>query len=279
MCYHKALTAKYETLTERYGAAWTSVREELDVIREQHLLMRNRNQQEEPYSKEELSRMRTDEKTLSSFREDGVYRYHENGFDFMPGPVVTLGAPDEFKLFRWGMIPFWVKDNESAAKLRIQTLNCISEEMYDKPSFRDAAKNNQRCLIPVTGFFEWQWADEKGKNKTPFFIHPGQKPVVSIAGLYSRWRDKTTSDYVYTYTVLTTVANPLMAEIHNSKKRMPVIIPPDYERDWLNPNLSKDDVLALCRPIEDDFLGAYKISKLITTKDADTNVPEVMAAL
>ena len=80
-------------------------------------------------------------------------KFHENGFDFLPGPVVTAGKPSEIQMFNWGLIPFWVKDQAAATRLKVSTLNCISEEMYDKPSYRDAAKEGKRCLIPCTGFF------------------------------------------------------------------------------------------------------------------------------
>ena len=67
-----------------------------------------------------------------------------------------------------------------------------------------------------------------------------------------------------------------MEKIHNSKKRMPVIIPREFERDWLNPDLSKDDVLALCRPFDDKNMESHTISKLITSKTEETDVPKVM---
>lgn len=204
-------------------------------------------------------------------------QFHENGFDFKETPIVTTGKPNELQLFHWGLVPFWVKDEASGMKLRIQTLNCISEEMYDKPSFKDAAKEGKRCLIPCTGFYEWKWLDEKGKTKIPHYIGLKDQELFSVAGLYSRWKNRETDQYYYSYTVLTTHANPLMAEIHNSKKRMPVIIPREYEKDWLNPNLTKEDVLALCTPLDDSRMKAHTVSKLITTKGADTNVAEVQA--
>jgi len=203
-------------------------------------------------------------------------KFHENGFDFSPGPVITAGKPSDIQLFHWGLVPFWVKDQAAATRLKVSTLNCISEEMYEKPSYRDAAKEGKRCLIPCTGFFEWRWMDEKGKNKIPYYIHLKDQPIFSIAGLYSRWLDKSTDQRYYSYTVLTTNANTMMDTIHNSKHRMPVILPKDYERDWLNPNLTKDDVLALCQPINDELMTARTISRRITSKKEETNVPEVL---
>jgi putative SOS response-associated peptidase YedK len=203
--------------------------------------------------------------------------YHENGFDFQATPILTTGRPTELQLFNWGMIPFWVKDLPSAVKLRISTLNCISEEMFDKPSFRDAAKEGKRCLIPCTGFFEWRWLnpEDKKSKKIPYYIFVKDAPMFSIAGLYSRWTDKSNGSHIYSYTVLTTRANGMMDKIHNTKKRMPVIIPREYEKDWLNPSLTQEDVLALCQPFDAAKMEGYTISKRITSKTEETNVPEV----
>lgn len=236
MCYHKSQKFDVDYLADYYSASYS------DVMKEVY----------EP-------------------------NFHENGFDFKATPVLTTGRPSELQLLNWGMIPFWVKDLPSALKLRVSTLNCISEEMYDKPSFRDAAKDGKRCLIPCSGFYEWRWLDpeDKKSKKFPYFIQLVPQPLFSIGGLYAKWTDRASGDAYYTYTVLTTRANALMGKIHNSKQRMPVIIPREYEKDWLNPELTKDDVLALCQPVADAQMQAYTISKRITSKTEETNVPEV----
>lgn len=276
MCYHKSFVAKYEDLMQHYSASFESITSELDLIKERFSILMQKDNSQSPYSKEETDEIKWSQKTISSFGESEYKRYHENGFDYLPTPIITAGAPGEFKLFRWGLIPFYMADKAKAFALRPSTLNCISEEMYDKPSFRDAAKNGQRCLIPVTGFYEWRWLDEKGKNKVPYYVSFKDQPIMSVAGLYSRWKDKTTNEYYYTYTVLTTSANPLMEYVHNNKKRMPVFISREYEKDWLNKNLSKDDVLALCQPFKNESMKANTVSKLITTKEAETNVEDVL---
>ncbi|MEP6735977.1 MAG: SOS response-associated peptidase, partial [Chryseolinea sp.] len=191
-------------------------------------------------------------------------------------PVITTEEKGELLPFNWGLIPWWTKSFQDGVKLRVQTLNCISEEMYDKPAFRDAARDGKRCLIPCTGFFEWRWLDPKGKSKVPYYLTMPGQPLFSIAGLYSRYKDKSTDQEYFTYTVLTTTANALMEKVHNSKKRMPVIIPRQYEQDWLNANLSKDDVLTLCQPIAADSMKGDTISKLITNKKEETDVPKVL---
>jgi putative SOS response-associated peptidase YedK len=191
--------------------------------------------------------------------------YYENGFDFSPGLVITAGRPQEFQLFRWGLIPGWTRSLQEAVQIRMKTLNSISEEMFDKPAFRDSLKDGRRCLIPCTGFFEWRWMNG-GKTKYPYFIHVRDQSIFSLAGIWSSWIDRATGEEVNTYSVLTTRANQMMEKIHNSKKRMPVVLDSVLEKDWLNPTLTRDDVLALCEPIGDNRLEAYTISKMITDR-------------
>jgi len=277
MCYHKSTVAKFSELVEYYNSSLHTAFEDLKSLQERFDVLMSKNK--EPYTKEETQELLWLQKTLRSFKEDRFHRFHENGFDFLPSPIITVGAPNEFKMMRWGLVPFFMKEKEKAMQLRLSTLNCISEEMYDKSSYKDASKNAQRCLIPVTGFYEWRWLDEKGKTKIPYYVSLKNQAIASIGGLYSRWKDPATNEYYYSYTVCTTQANEMMSYIHNNKKRMPVIIPKQYEQDWLNKALSKDDVLALCQPFKSDDMKAHTISKLITTKGADTNADDEVLRL
>lgn len=300
MCYHKALATKVSELEEHYDASFQTITEELDIIKEKFAVLARKdgalhglsltqtesihnllvaysqkNSLPAHYSKQELSELKYYLKTLSGIDKEKISRYHENGFDYLPTAVITAGEPDQFRLFRWGLIPFYMSDAEKAMILRTQTLNCISEEMADKPSYRDAVKNAQRCLIPVTGFYEWRWLDEKGTVKIPYYVTFRDQQVRSMAGLYSRWKDKVTGEYYYSYTVLTTKANSILEYVHNHKQRMPVFISREDEKAWLNRDLSQKDVLDLCTPSQDSSMRAYTISKLLTTRNIVTNVPTV----
>ena len=203
--------------------------------------------------------------------------FYENGFDHHLSPVIT--ATGAAGLFSWGLVPWFCKSIDQALMIRNQTLNAISEEMFDKPSFRDSLRDNKRCLIPATGFFEWHWNDSKGKAKQPYYIHLSDEKIFSFAGIWSSWHDKQHDKTVYTYSILTCPANPLMEEIHNNKKRMPVIIPGQLMNDWLNPNLSKEDVIAFCQPFDSNKMNAYPIDKKIGStklKSEEKNVVDIL---
>lgn len=209
----------------------------------------------------------------AAIAEQAQIRFHESGFAHLSTPVATVQLPGELQLMSWGLIPWWVKSWNDAKALRIKTLNCISEEMASKASYRDSVKLGKRCLIPCTGFYEWQHV---GKDKVPHYIYLKDQPLFSLAGLYSDWTNKETGQEVLSYTVLTTSANALMEEIHNSKKRMPVIIPREHEKDWLSGRLNIDDVTALCRPLDPGLMQAHRISKMITDRKIENkNVPQV----
>ncbi|UOK43408.1 SOS response-associated peptidase [Flavobacterium enshiense] len=150
-----------------------------------------------------------------------------NGFSYSKTPVIIDKHPEIITHFNWGLIPAWAKDEE----IRKMTLNARIETIEEKPSFRDS--ENKRCLVIANGFYEWQWLDPKGKTKNKYEIGIGNDDLFAFAGIYSQWKDKTTGEIRNTYAILTTEANPLMAEIHNTKKRMPVILKREDEVKWL----------------------------------------------
>ena len=154
-----------------------------------------------------------------------------NGFTFPKIPVITNADSQKIQCFNWGLIPSWAQDNA----IRKNTLNARIETINEKPAFRGSV--SKRCLIPADGFYEWQWLDEKGKNKQKYFISIPNEELFAFAGLWSEWTDKSTGEIIKTCTILTMEANQLMSEIHNSKKRMPVILSQNNEREWLNNNM------------------------------------------
>jgi putative SOS response-associated peptidase YedK len=186
--------------------------------------------------------------------------FHTSGFNHPDLPVITNEQPDKIQPFEWGLIPPWAKDPVSATKLSNNTINARSEEMFDKPSFRHAAKSNH-CLIIVDGFFEHHW---KNGKSYPYFIKMKDDEPFALAGIWEEWHGKKT------VSILTTTANTLVSEIHNNPKvksgpRMPVIIKHGDERKWLKPINSDDDkkkAQQLLLPFSASEMDAFTVPKL-----------------
>lgn len=201
--------------------------------------------------------------------------YHANAYQFPTWPILTHQEPERFQMMHWGLIPHWAKTHDDGLEIRTRTINARSETIYDKPSFRSAAQGGKRCLIPVTGFYEWHTI---GSKKFPFYISTTDQKIASIAGLWDEWADPETGEVSLTYTLLTTDANPLLAAIHNTKERMPCVLTPDAEHAWLHDDLSQTDALALlARQYPARKMHSYSISKRITSRTEPNDVPEVMA--
>src|SRR5690554_2121254 len=115
--------------------------------------------------------------------------------------------------------------------MRKSTLNAKLETIGEVPSFKSI--NEQRCVLPVTGFYEWKWLDSKGKRKEKYLIQLDQESVFGLAGLFSSWTNPKSGEIVNSFSLLTTEANEIMAEIHNIKKRMPLIMDPEQAKKWL----------------------------------------------
>lgn len=198
------------------------------------------------------------------------YYYHAFGLPEIP--AVCSDSPGKIKLLRWGLIPSWVKKIENANEIRYKTFNARAESVSTKPSFSKAFRSN-RCLIPVAGFFEWQHLENK---KIPWYIYPANNQIMSLAGIFDNWVESTTGEIFSTFSVVTTDANELMAEIHNSKKRMPVILDRADENIWINLSTPQDQALSLLKPCPSDMLRAHTIGNLINIKSADKNTPELI---
>src|SRR5258707_8602572 len=139
-------------------------------------------------------------------------------------PVVVSDGEKHVELMRWGLVPFWAKDEKIGYKM----INARAETLSEKPSFRKAL-SLQRCIVPAGGFFEWKQA---GKEKIPYYIHLKHQKLFSFAGLYDCWRNKDGKE-LHSYTIITTRPNAVVGAIHD---RMPVILTKEHEETWLNPD-------------------------------------------
>lgn len=175
------------------------------------------------------------------------------------------------EMARWGLIPHWCQTQEQAHSLARQTLNAKSETMMEKPSYSYSATYT-RCLVPVNGFYEWQ---HQGRQKQPYYIHTEPEDIFSLGALYSEWTNPSNGAINRTFSIVTVAANPLMASIHNTQKRMPLIIAPADEMRWLS-STSKDEITTLACPYPEKNMAAHPISPF-DPRSASINRPSIMA--
>ena len=198
--------------------------------------------------------------------------YVVSAFGYPELPVITSEEPELVRTFMWGLIPSWIKDEKSAREIRGKTLNARGETLHEKPSFRNAVRQ-YRCLIPAHGFFEWHTA---GKEKLPYYIRLKDNSAFAFAGIYDHWINPENQDEIYTFSLITTRANPLMEHIHNLKKRMPVILTPGNEKNWINPRTTLDDALQLLEPFDENLMEAYRVSNIVSPRNPNRNSPEAI---
>jgi len=165
-------------------------------------------------------------------------------------------TPREPVSLKWGLIPSWAKD----AKIGNSLINARADTVATKPSFRSAFKR-RRCLIPASGFYEWQKRDD---GKQPFQIGLKSGQPFAFAGLWERWHKEGAP--VESCTIITTDANDLMEPLHN---RMPVILQPDAYDVWLDPASDPASLQGLLRPYADDDLVAYPVSRAVNNPRND----------
>jgi putative SOS response-associated peptidase YedK len=188
---------------------------------------------------------------FSVTQEQGTFLPRYNAAPQQTMPVIIDGSQPRLMEMRWGLIPAWSKE----PRVAFSTINARAETVTTSPTFRKAFKS-QRCLVPATGFYEWQ---KTGKGKQPycFQLHGGE--LFAFAGLYDIWRDDDENE-LYSFTIITTDPNPLVAPIHN---RMPVVLRRDDELVWLNPKAAAAHLKTLLTPYPADEMELFAVSRAV----------------
>jgi len=172
--------------------------------------------------------------------------------------AAPAGAGRELAFLRWGLIPSWSKDPAIGNRL----INARAETAHEKPSFRNAFRRH-RCLIPSSGFYEWQRLE---RGKQPYFVRMRDRRLFAFAGLWDRWEGPD-EVVIETCTILTTAANAVLAPIHD---RMPVILPPAEYARWIDPALRDADSLApLFVPFPPEGMLAIPVSPRVNAPTVD----------
>jgi putative SOS response-associated peptidase YedK len=162
--------------------------------------------------------------------------------------IAAIVHDHQLALMQWWLIPSWSKTG--TVDTRHPTFNARAEGIETKASFRGPL-HRARCLIPASAFFEW-----KGQpgHKRKYRIARKDGDYFGFAGLYDTWTNPESGEERKSCTIITCQPNALMQTIHN---RMPVILLPEDEQEWLNPDLHEPEhVLRYLQPYPDDLLVA-----------------------
>lgn len=183
---------------------------------------------------------------------DWEARYNIAPTTFVPG-LYRTGEETRAGLFKWGLLPFWAGERDG-----YKTINARSEEIHQKPSYREPIKK-RRCLIPASGYFEWK--GEKG-SKQPFYFSRPNGEEFTFAGVWEGWTPAGSTDpEILTCSILTTAPNEFGKQYHD---RMPVVIQPEHREYWMDPKVQKvDDIRELFGAVPDDYFTAREVDKAV----------------
>ncbi len=199
------------------------------------------------------------------FEED---YYFVSGFSH---PSLPLIKQNSVELSEWGLIPSFVNNEEKALDIRDKTLNARSDTIHEKVSFKSSIRS-QRAVLPLDGFFEWKHV---GRDKVPHYIFPRDEKVFYLGCIYNPWTNRHTGEIINTFSIITTDANPMMEVIHNSKKRMPLILSRDDIKRWNDLSTEIDEVNSLMKPYPESEMSAYQVSKDAGNSRINRNHPGI----
>ena len=189
-----------------------------------------------------------------------AFRLKQIAFDLVPRynitpgqdvPVILNETPQELTLARWGLVPFWAKEEKIGYKM----INARSETIFEKPAFRSSIKK-KRCLILADFFFEWKRTEDK---KQPFCIRLQSQETLAFAGIWDCWEKG--ENALVSCSIITCEPNTLMKTIHD---RMPVILDSEGQSQWLGES-DPDKVKEMLTPFSPALMEAYPISTMVNS--------------
>ncbi len=181
----------------------------------------------------------------------GLQHPGPDNFNTAPTETVTVlrldqaGEP-ELVPMRWWLTPYWAKQPST----KYSMFNAKSETAHKSPAFKEPFKK-RRCVVPILGFYEWQKANAlpsaagaspvaAGAQKLPFFITPSEHAGMLLAGLWDRWRNKTTGEVIESFTVMTTAAHAALEFVH---RRQPVMLSLGDAHRWLDRGVDGEELI------------------------------------
>ena len=136
-------------------------------------------------------------------------------------PVITNSDQENVQFLKWGLIPFWAKEE----KIGYRLINARAETITEKPSFKYAVQE-RRCLVLADGYYEWM---KTAEGKVPYRITLNDASLFAFAGIWEEWEAEDGRD-VKSFSIITVPASDAIRDIHD---RMPAILTPEEENNWI----------------------------------------------
>ncbi|ULQ53717.1 SOS response-associated peptidase [Flavihumibacter fluvii] len=193
----------------------------------------------------------------------------QSGFEFGDWPIIIWSEEKQVPQLvnaHWEFLAPWIKSfrEVEAGRQNYTTLNAIGEKMLESRLYKDAVIK-RRCLVLSSGFYEWRHWKPPGAKKDmaiPYFIYLPGEPMFMMGGIWQPWTDEETGEHVISFAIVTTEANKLMAQVHNKKKRMPLILDQARAAKWIQPSLTKSEIQSLTHfHFDAAKMRAYTIAK------------------
>jgi len=236
MCFHNAMSKKAKELAKRYG-------KKLDIIEAWEEIIRERQANGDD---------------VNNFVEQ---TNHIAAYDEPVCSIIT--EEEEVQTMQWGLIPSMTKDLSQLERYNKENWfkNARSEDIFQTWPYRFVIES-KRCIIPSTHYYEYHHNPDK--STTLYRIYLTNQELYSIGGIWDTWIHPVTKELLHSFTMITTPANPLTWEIHNGGKnphRMPLILLPEDEQKWIDPNLNTEGIKDLMKVFSDKGMDAYPVSK------------------
>ena len=175
------------------------------------------------------------------------FKFDEN-FNIAPQSTVPAVIDNKLVECTWGYYPKWLKDQSNSKPL----FNTRFESLLEKKTFISAFKSS-RCLIPISGWYEWKVIDDA---KQPFFFKHKDTQNMFAAGLYWNRSDSTTE-----FTIITTAAPIEINEVHD---RSPLILDDVSMGIWLSDDNSEDIHANISHDFGDN-IEHYQVTRSVNT--------------
>ena len=143
--------------------------------------------------------------------------------------------------------------------MRLATFNARVETVVTKPFFREPFKK-KRCLMPVSGYFEWQ--DTPDGKQPHYFTARDGSPVLTVAALWDEWKKRESGERIRSCSMIISEPNDFVAEVHD---RMPVLLQPEQFDRWLSGEMGVEEL----KPAPNDYLQRWAVSKRVNSSKAD----------